>query len=193
MQIHDGLWWPDSDKRGRPAIVAGAAEGIPVVLQLVKGRSVCVQAGGNVGVYPLALAEHFEAVLTFEPDPDNYKCLLRNTERPARIVTHRSALSDVNGVCHMQIVEADNCGAHKVMEGGTIPTMTIDSLALQACDLIWLDIEGHEAKAIEGARKTIERFSPVIVLEEKGLGAKASLPGYTVVGRVGNDTIYRRL
>jgi hypothetical protein len=58
--------------------------------------------------------------------------------------------------------------------------------------LIWLDIEGAEADAIKGALATIEKFSPIIVLEEKGLGPKADLPGYSSVMRIGNDTVYRR-
>lgn len=192
-----GLWWPDADRRGRPAIVAGADEAVPIVMHGVEGRKVVVQAGGNVGVYPKALAPLFERVVTFEPDADNMACLLRNMTEDNVAVFH-AALSDASGSCSMQVVEPDNCGAHKInvheksAYGDCIPVMTIDELELDACDLIWLDIEGHEAKAIDGASKTIARFWPIIVLEEKGLGDRASLPGYEVVGRIGNDTVYRR-
>ena len=191
MQKIDGLWWPDADKRGRTAIVPQCREAVPVVLSLVSGRSVCVQAGGNVGTYPLALAEHFDRVVTFEPDPDNLACLRRNVTASNVSVFH-AALGEAEGRCAMQIIEADNCGAHKVGPGDDADVMTIDGLGLDACDLIWLDIEGHEAEAIRGAKVTIERFRPMIVLEEKGLGPRASLPGYSVAGRIGNDTIYRR-
>lgn len=191
MNVFDGLFWPSSDRRGRPAIVGQCREAVPVALGLVKGRDVCVQAGGNVGVYPKALAPHFARVVTFEPDPDNLACLQKNVTEPNVAVFH-AALSSKSGTCRMHVVEPDNCGAHKIVPGDEIPTLAIDDLGLDACDLIWLDIEGSEAEAIEGAKVTIERFAPIIILEEKGLGPKAALPGYSVAGRIGNDTIYRR-
>lgn len=191
MRAFDGFWWPDMDKRGRPAIVAGCADAVPVIMALVPEKRVCVQAGGNVGVYPKALAEFFERVVTFEPDADNLACLHKNVTE-GNVLIWNAALGDKVGSCGIEWVDLDNCGAHKVCEGGSVPMMTIDGLELDQCDLIWLDIEGHEAKAIEGARETIERFSPIIVLEEKGLGEVASLPGYRRINRIGNDTVYSK-
>ena len=92
----------------------------------------------------------------------------------------------------MTAAEADNCGTHKVIAGDSVEVRTVDGLGLDACDLIWLDIEGAEADAIKGAMATIEKFSPIIVLEEKGHGPKAVLPGYSVKTRIGNDTVYWR-
>lgn len=43
--------------------------------------------------------------------------------------------------------------------------MVLDSLKLEACDFLKLDIEGMEREAILGARKTIERFKPVLYVE----------------------------
>lgn len=191
MRLIDGLWWPDSDVRARPAIVSECRQALPVVLPLVKEKRVCVQAGGNVGVYPLALAEHFETVITFEPDAENYDCLAINADKPN---IHRwwGALGKEQGQCSVVPTEMDNCGAHKTVPGSAVWVDTIDSISLDACDLIWLDIEGAEADAIKGAMATIEKFSPIIVLEEKGHGPKAVLPGYSVKTRIGNDTVYWR-
>lgn len=191
MKLIDGLWWPDSDVRARPAIVSECRQALPVVLPLVKQKRVCVQAGGNVGVYPLALAEHFETVITFEPHPENMECLRANVERPS-VLVFEAALGAAPGLCAMTAAEADNCGTHKVIAGDSVEVRTIDGLGLDACDLIWLDIEGAEADAIKGAMATIEKFSPIIVLEEKGHGPKAVLPGYSVKTRIGNDTVYWR-
>lgn len=191
MIEHDGLFWPESDIWGRAAIVPQCREALPLVLPLVAEKGVCVQAGGNVGVYPLALAGHFERVITFEPDAENLACLHKNVTI-GNVMIWNAALGDAQGSCGIEWVEADNCGAHKVCEGGSVPVVTIDGLELDRCDLIWLDIEGYEAKAIEGARETIARFSPVIVLEEKGLGEIADLPGYRRINKIGNDTVYSK-
>ena len=164
---------------------------MPVVLPMVKDKRVCVQAGGNVGVYPLALAKVFERVITFEPDGDNLNCLIENANL-SNIMILWVALGAEEGTCGILRIDTDNCGSHKTLPGDAIPVRTIDSLDLDQCDLIWLDIEGAEADAIKGALATIEKFSPIIVLEEKGLGPKADLPGYCRVMRIGNDTVYRR-
>ena len=191
MKQIDGLWWPDFDVRCRNAVIGECAAAMPLVLPLVAEKRVCVQAGGNVGVYPLALSKVFGQVITFEPDEDNLNCLVTNASRPD-IDIHWAALGSEVGTCGILRIDTDNCGSHKTLPGDAIPVRTIDSLALDQCDLIWLDIEGAEADAIKGALATIEKFSPIIVLEEKGLGPKADLPGYSRVMRIGNDTVYRR-
>jgi FkbM family methyltransferase len=142
-------------------------------------------------VYPLALAKVFERVITFEPDQDNWQCLRRNVTLENATI-FEAALGSSSRMCGVHRIDADNCGSHKTLPGTSIPVRTIDSLGLDQCDLIWLDIEGAEADAIEGALATIEKFSPIIVLEEKGLGPKADLPGYSRVMRIGNDTVYWR-
>jgi FkbM family methyltransferase len=187
----DGLWWPDFDVRCRAVVVSECAAAMPAVLPLVAEKRVCVQAGGNVGVYPLALSKVFDRVITFEPDEDNWLCLRRNVNVP-NVMVFEAALGSEPGMCGILRIDTDNCGSHKTLPGSAVAVRTIDSLGLDQCDLIWLDIEGAEADAIKGALATIEKFSPIIVLEEKGLGHKADLPGYSRVMRIGNDTVYRR-
>jgi FkbM family methyltransferase len=187
----DGLWWPDFDVRCRAVVVSECAAAMPIVLPLVAEKRVCVQAGGNVGVYPLALSKVFDRVITFEPDEDNWLCLRRNVNVP-NVMVFEAALGSEPGMCGILRIDTDNCGSHKTLPGSAVAVRTIDSLGLDQCDLIWLDIEGAEADAIKGALATIEKFSPIIVLEEKGLGPKADLPGYSRVTRIGNDTVYRR-
>lgn len=191
MKQIDGLWWPDFDVRCRNAVVGECAAAMPVVLPMVGEKRVCVQAGGNVGVYPLALAKVFDRVITFEPDAENLTCLVENVKLD-NVDIRWAALGSEAGTCGVLRIDTDNCGSHKTLPGTAVLMQTVDDLALDQCDLLWLDIEGAEADAIKGARATIEKFSPIIVLEEKGLGPKADLLGYHQVLRIGNDTVYRR-
>lgn len=46
-----------------------------------------------------------------------------------------------------------------------LPTITIDSLQLQRCDLIKFDVEGWETRALNGAARTISKFKPVLFFE----------------------------
>jgi hypothetical protein len=51
--------------------------------------------------------------------------------------------------------------------------LKIDDLELPRCDLIKIDVEGMEPDVIAGARRTIERFRPVIYCENNTLDKTA--------------------
>ena len=206
-----GWWWPTDDLCARPAIVGESIDAIPWVLSYVRGGDI-IQAGGNVGVYPVALSPFFETVYTFEPDPLNFTCLQRNIAgRVANVRAVEAGLGEEEGVCEAVAVEPNNCGAHRLIipdvddpeeRAAYTPLMTIDSLQLRP-SCIWLDVEGFELPAIRGARETIRACSPVIVVEQKGLGLKyghsddhltdllAGL-GYVHRSSQGNDHLYTR-
>ncbi len=205
---YDGLWWPLDDADARPVIVADCLPSIALLLPHIIGRDVIVQAGANVGAYPLALADHFRAVYTAEPGPTNYACLKKNLaarDSLKRVTALHAAFGETEGECTPLEVQPRNCGAHRVSFGrGTIPVWTIDGLELNTCDAIWLDVEGSELAALKGAAVTISRFSPTIAVEDKGLHRAFEIPdgalqawlterGYEQVDRVGQDKIFRRL
>jgi len=47
----------------------------------------------------------------------------------------------------------------------SVDAITIDSLALTRLDLLKIDVEGMECEVLEGAKRTIRRFLPVIIIE----------------------------
>ena len=63
--------------------------------------------------------------------------------------------------------ESRNPGAWYAVDGNDVPTITIDALLRDDVDLIYLDIEGYETKALLGGANTIERCRPVIGIEDK--------------------------
>lgn len=136
---------------------------------------VAVQAGGNCGVFPVYLSQMFEFVFTFEPDPLNYECLLANLDRFVTggntVTSFQAGLSNKRSMGHM-VGDRSNCGALQVEEGGDINLLRLDDLGLAHCDLIYLDIEGYEDLALEGARELIDANKPVIVCENKGLNER---------------------
>lgn len=140
----------------------------------VRNKILAVQAGGNVGVFPVAMSHLFGQVFTFEPDPDNFHCLKLNlkTHDCKNVKAYNAGLSDHPGTCGMfePENEPNNCGALQVQEDtGNILLTTIDTFDLPFCDLIYLDVEGFEDKALLGAKETIAKYKPVIVTENKGL------------------------
>lgn len=175
------------------------ASDLDVILKLVPGRDTVLQAGGNCGVWPRALAPLFNRVITFEPDKRNFQCLNFNTRELPNVIAFNYALSDVVGCGTMYTPdhETDNCGALQfdpsVTDCGAsdVPTMRIDTLNLQVCDLLYLDIEGFEIPALKGAAETINRCRPVIALEDKGLSVRYGYAKGDVVALLEDKWQYR--
>lgn len=164
----EGTWWPSKDRMARHYHDMTFADLKYLLLEC--GNKVAVQAGGNVGLWPKEMAKHFEAVHTFEPDALNFECLLSNCPED-NIIAYPYALGERSHTASLSRISY-NCGAHFLKEGDEFAVVTIDSLLLNACDLIQLDIEGYEFNALKGAVKTIEKFHPVIMVEDKGLSNK---------------------
>lgn len=129
-------------------------------------RALVVQAGGNLGLFPIEYSKIFETVITFEPDPINFHCLAHNATEP-NIVKIQAALGNDNKFISMDVPSPTHVGQNKVSkeQRGNIPTLKLDDFGLPALDLLQLDLEGYEYFALEGARKTIEKYKPTIVVE----------------------------
>lgn len=162
-------------------------------------RRVVVQAGGNMGMYPRLLSDMFENVYTFEPDPVNFHCLVANCQRD-NIVKINAALGYKHGLVKVSTEPFDdwetNYGVRTVVESfyANVPVFKIDDLALSYCDLIMLDVEGHELIALKGAIETIEKLHPVIFAEHHPGGPDLvsflKSFGYDLVDRSFHDLIF---
>lgn len=196
-----GLWWPDWDTK-RVNNYNYIIERLPTMdyaISLVKDKHICIQAGGHAGLWPINLMDHFKVVITFEPELDLFECLKRNIVSAGvkqSISMYPHALSASNDT--VQLKRSGSSGSNRVVkEGGClVESMTIDSLKLSRLDALFLDVEHHEAQAIEGALSTIKRCKPIIQVEEltkedqDGVWSHLKLLGYTMGIKQGKDRIY---
>jgi FkbM family methyltransferase len=130
----------------------------------LKKRGTVITAGANQGLYARLYSKLFEHVYAFEPDPLNFHCLVYNTQRD-NVVKMNCALSDKHEMIQVVRTSMVNTGQHNIASGGWVPCLTIDTFNFQECDLIQLDVEGHEFHAIMGAQETLKKFKPVVALE----------------------------
>jgi len=164
------------------------------IKDLVTDWSICVQAGGNQGMYPRLLSEAFEHVYTFEPDPLNFHCLVNNCQSD-NIYKIQAALGETTGLARVNRAPMYNTGMHTVATDGEcyVPMLTIDSLKLPSCGLLQLDLERYELNALKGAMETITRCKPVIQCESATDEILKLLKplGYEAVARSKADTFYK--
>ena len=152
---------------------------------------VAIDAGAHVGIFSRRFAKFFQSVWAFEPDAENYACLLLNTKDLAHVKPIKAALGSEPGSCSMRVDAQANSGARGITLGGNIPVMTIDELDLTV-SIIKIDTEGFEAQVIAGARKTLTRDRPVLIVERPPPETIADLRhmGYAQVGETAKDRIF---
>lgn len=197
-------YWPNHDEK--LVQVNDWVRDADIAFKHIDKFDLAIQAGGACGVWPVYLSKHFQRVVTFEPVKSNIECLKKNIEGIDNISFFPCGLSDTDSALKMCLddIEKNNCGAYYSGENGVkVPAMTIDKLNLKACSFIALDVEGFEHKALKGAKNTINKFSPVIMIEEKPLPhlkngehleARKYLEsiGYKQVDVIHRDVVFKR-
>ena len=167
VEKQGGWIWPKSDENSWEGQNEHSSLA-QYVLPYVKNRRVMIQAGGNCGFILSTFVEHFDNVYTFEPDPVNFYCLNQNVTA-SNVIKMQCCLGKENSPVKVQQLDRpgrlrDTGGVH-VEGSGVTPTIIIDNLNLQACDLIQLDVEGYELNALLGAVETIKKYKPVLCIE----------------------------
>jgi FkbM family methyltransferase len=197
---YKGHWTPLGSEKAWERYARRANDMLPAVGLCRQLRTV-IQAGGNIGAWPVWLAANFVDVMTFEPEKTNYQCLVRNTEAHHNITPYHAALSDAVGTVNLKVCKS--IGSHHLIPGeGSIQALTIDGFGLNTVDLIVLDVEGAEWHALKGGLETIKRCRPIIQIEDRGHGTKKGfgttfddivelLDGYGVHQRIGRDVIFK--
>ena len=198
-----GWMWPTHDN-----CIIHFSETVPKYFDVYKehiGRGkVAIQAGGHFGMHPRILAEIFETVYTFEPDSYSFHCLVNNCQ-VKNIKKFNCVLGDTHGLMYQKYDGQYNRGVNfyglpiigetpitqvrdqiDVDETGlvNIPQMCIDDLNLSSCDLIHLDVENSEEQVIKGAIKTLQKYKPVLILEN------ISNAGNEIISNLGYIRVY---
>lgn len=205
MKTVDG--WLCPDLLSGPGNYLGRCAHLEVALERLKHRRVAIQAGGHIGTVPDYLAARFQRVYTFEPDPENHAALVANmhARHPQTVWTARGVLGQKRRPVALR-TSTRSTGQHRVQPGeaGAIPTYRIDDLALDQVDGIFLDVEGFEIPALQGAAETLKRCRPIVMAEENkravdqgfrigDLARVLATMGYQRVAAIADDLVFAPL
>lgn len=208
---HESGWWVPAQTGGSFAKWMASSEAhIEAACRHVRQFELAVQAGAHIGAWAALLAAKFGQVHCFEPDPNNKRCAERNLAALTNVKLHTVGLGDKAAELRWSR-SLSNSGKMKIDvlgrgKGRTpveefVPVITLDGLALPACDFLALDIEGYELAALRGAQGTVKRFRPVILVEDLPHAAWHGLPldgvrnwmagnGYREAERIDDDVIW---
>ena len=129
-----------------------------------------LDAGAHVGLYSLKVAERAKKVIALEPDPQNYKLLVRNIHRSNatdKIIPLRAALWKDSG--QVKLFKGRNTAAHSMFSSSG-EAFVADSITLHdilfyygEIDLMKIDIEGAEREVLlDASAKDLTRINKIV-------------------------------
>jgi FkbM family methyltransferase len=155
-------------------------------------RVVFFDIGAQFGKYTVALAHRFKKyanklkIYSFEPDPECFQLLQSNIRlnKLTNIKAVRSALSDKAGIQKFYYYKPQRMiVSFRTDQIIQIRTTTLDTFVKKISNLnkselyIKLDVEGHEMKALKGAKNTINKATnSFLMIEDFSSNARKLIP-----------------
>jgi FkbM family methyltransferase len=134
-----------------------------------------LDVGANEGIYAGYAARFSKKVIALEPHPIVAAELACSVPRNVEVI--RAAASDHRGAAQLRIPTSagSDVATRSSLESDANPgfgertvdieLIEIDSLRIANLAAIKIDVEGHEFSVLAGARRTIARFKPVVIIE----------------------------
>ncbi len=100
----------------------------------------------------------YKKIYAFEPDEKNFRKLTAKTETLSNIERYNIGAGDKKETLFFAKKKGRN--SHEAPDGIPVRFDSVDNVVADNVTFIKMDIEGSELKALEGARKTVERCRP---------------------------------
>ena len=154
-------------RRGEPELLA--------LRDMVRRGCTAIDVGANRGFYSHALARIARRVEAFEPNPA--VAAFARAKLGRRVRLHEVALSDRDGTAAFYVPRTpEGHGMHLLgnlgnfhrtpdLDRSEVRLATLDSFGFTDVGFIKIDVEGSELDVIAGARATIKRDRPNLLVE----------------------------
>lgn len=150
---------------------------------VVTRARVSVDVGANLGLYSYVLSRFSDRVLSLEPNPVLSTWLLAVLPQNCEFIG--AALSDRAGRDYLRVprygqLDVDAHGtlapANRLEEADAVATLPVDTITLcdllrrrgispNSVDFMKVDVEGHEAAVLKGAREILQAALPTLLVE----------------------------
>lgn len=138
------------------------------MLEKVKTCDVVFDIGANIGYYSIQYARLTNGkIYSFEPMAHQHETLVKNLQlnNLSNVVAVKYAVSNSNEIKRIYLSEDENTGTSSIEVPTShyedVETITIDSycekMGINQIDLMKIDIEGHEYKALQGMKKMLSK------------------------------------
>lgn len=154
--------------------------------QMVRPGQVVLEIGANIGAHTVFFAQQVGSngqVIAFEPQRVVFQTLCANVALNSltNVFCFQQAVGEQAGtiiVPPLDYTKDNNFGGLALgsfQYGETVPVVTIDSLALNRCHMVKIDVEGMERAVIAGAVETLTRLKPLLYVENDRAEKSAEL------------------
>lgn len=144
--------------------------------QLVRPGNWVVEVGANIGSHTIHLAQlvgDSGVVWAFEPQRLVFQLLAGNMaiNGLTNVYCKQNCVSDAPGIVKVPQLDAtkvNNWGGLSMLnhaKGEPVEAIALDSLNLEKCDFLKIDVEGMELQVLRGAARLIDRCRPIIYTE----------------------------
>jgi FkbM family methyltransferase len=167
------LWCPPWSHLAGAWVSVGYHETeLPFVRALVRPEDLVLDVGANLGVYTVVSAMQGARVVAFEPNADARALLLANIDlnrlsERVRVSSH--ALADFSGSAGFttDLEECNHIARGSDDRSAPVEVRQLDEVTLPdgPITLIKIDVEGYDEAVLRGARKTLLRDQPVLIIE----------------------------
>jgi len=137
----------------------------------IKNRKhTAIDVGGHCGFWSFYLGGNFKKVYAFEPVEIFRECFKKNIPH-GNVELLPVALGNENSFVSMNI-EFENTGkthvSNKLDDLNKVELKKLDDYELTNVDFIKIDVEGYENQVVLGAKETLLKNKPIIIIEQKG-------------------------
>lgn len=143
-------------------------------LYKIKHNDVVIDVGAHIGLFTIKASKCCKngLVVAIEPDRENFRLLKKNSEKLSNVITINKAVGDHKGFVKLYLAKSSDMHSTKVdfgegyiyVELDTLDNI-VDELKLTKVDLIKIDTEGAEVEVLNGAYKTLDQFTPRLIIE----------------------------
>ena len=149
-------------------------EEISQLTSFIKVGSLAIDVGANIGIYSEIFSNavgHKGKVIAIEPNPINLQALTRkfpSSKSNVSIIEAAASNKDEKLFLNKSRLSPASSHISNKNKGLAIQGITLDQVTLNSkipISIIKIDVEGAEGLVIDGGKKTINKYRPVISME----------------------------